>query len=792
MDRAEFLDRSRQAVAQGWDEVLTKLGHDWTGQLRPAPPDRKGKFFFEPEAIPQLVALFRERLPDQAGALVRRAERILLHRFDLLGFADLDYGANMDWHLDKVHGRQAPRRSAFRVDYLNFAEVGDSKVTWELNRHQHLVLLGKAYLLTGEERFAREIFAQWYSWQEQNPYPVGINWASSLEVAFRSLSWLWLRALLDGNPVVPRGFSEDVSRALALSGRHMERYLSTYFSPNTHLLGEGMALFCIGTLCPEANQSDHWRELGWRVVVEEARQQVREDGFYFEQSVYYHVYALEFFLQCGLLASRNSVTPPAEYASTVEHMCTALALLSRTGVPARFGDDDGGRLLDGQRNLTEHLVDPLATAAVVFGRADFKYIAGGLREETIWLLGAEGVQQFDALRSVPPELSSTALVPSGFYLMSSAEPVPQQVLIDAGPQGNGSGGHGHADALGLQLLYGGRVLLQDPGTFEYVGDGPDRARLRSTSSHNTLTVDGKGQSDPTGPFSWSRLTRSKQETWVAGEHFDLFCGSHDGYAQQGITHRRWVFHLPSRFWLVRDVVEGQGVHKLDLAWHLGPELHPSDSESRFFVGSDPVSSGPECGLALVGCTGSQWQRELQPSWWSSVYGRREESWTVRYRSESELPAEYATIVMPLTDRVQASGSLRSVNENHDAEVREYLYELGSERHGFFFRRSAGPWMQGDWASDAEFLYYRVDSNGLRDLYFYNGSYAEAGGKRLVSSQNAVPYCQLVTRGDATQVVSPSNERVALHEAMSHVTMSHAEVGPDAALLLSGARDRMGS
>ncbi len=782
MDRAEFLDRSRQAVAQRWDETLTQLGRNWTGQLRPTPSARKGKFFFEPEAVPQLIALFRERLPEQADAVVRRAERVLQHRFDLLGFENVEYGKVIDWHLDKVHGKRAPRQSAFRVEYLNFAKVGDSKVTWELNRHQHLVLLAKAYLLTRDERFAKEIFEQWYAWQKQNPYPVGINWASTLEVAFRSLSWLWVRALLDGDPVVPHTFSADLSRALALSGRHIERYLSTYFSPNTHLLGEAMALFCIGALCPEANQSDHWRELGWRVVVEEARKQVREDGFYFEQSVYYHVYALDLFLQCGLLASKNDVTPPAEYASTVEHMCATLALLSRTGTSARFGDDDGGRLHDGQRNLTEHFVDPLATAAVVFGRGDFKYLAGGLREETIWLLGVEGVDQFDSLRSVPPQFSSTALVASGFYLMSSAEPVPQQMVIDAGPQGSGSGGHGHADALSLQLLYGGRVLLQDPGTLEYVGEGQDRNAMRGTASHNTLIVDGTGQSEPVGPFSWSRLTQTREEAWVAGEYFDLFCGSHDGYAQQGITHRRWVFHLQNRFWLVRDVVEGQGVHKLEVAWHLGPELHPSDSENGFFN-----STNPECGVALVGCAGGHWQREIQPSWWSPVYGRKERSWTVRYRSESELPTEYATIVMPLADHNQASGSLRSVNEIDNAEVRGYLYELGREQHGFFFRQSARPWMQGVWASDAEFLYYRADSSGLRDLYFYNGSYAEARGKRLVSSQGVVPYCQLVPRGDATQVVSPWSERIVLHEALSHTVTR-----PDAALSLSGTRDRMGN
>ncbi len=779
MERAELWDRSRQAAAQRWDALLGTMGYEWPSGLSPTPPGRQGRFFFDPEAVPQLIELLRQRLPGEASSIVRRAERVLQHRFDLLGFESLDYGPVIDWHLDRVHGKQAPGRAAYRIEYLDFLQVGDSKVTWELNRHQHLVLLAKAYLLTGDERFAKEIFAQWYSWQEQNPYPIGINWTSSLEVAFRSFSWLWLRALLEGNPVVPAAFPEDLSRALAHSARHIERYLSTYFSPNTHLLGEAVALFYIGTLCPEASQAEHWRELGWRVVVEEARKQVRPDGFYFEQSAYYHVYALEFFLQCGLLASRNDVQPPPEFAATVERMCAALSLLSQTGTTASFGDDDGGRLLDGQRNRVVNLVEPLATAAVVFDRGDFKYRANGLQENTIWLLGAEGVEQFDSLKATAPQIVSTALPDSGFYLMASAEPLPQQLLIDAGPQGAGSGGHGHADALTVQLLQGTRVLLQDPGTYEYVGDSSDRNIIRGTSAHNTLTVDGRGQSEPKGPFAWERLTQSQREIWIAGDAFDLFRGSHDGYRGIGVTHERWVFHLRGRFWLIRDVARGRGTHKLELAWHLGGDLQPAEVEGRFFPRETAQS-----GLALVGCTGDSWQRELHPSWWSPAYGRREESWTLHYSMESELPAECATILLPLTDRNQPSGRLCSLNEIDTAEVRGYIYEVGQERHGLFFRQRPGPWMQAGFASDAEFVYYRLTSRELTDLYFSNGSYAEAGGKRLVSAQHTVPYCQLIARNGTTQVVSPSRELIVLHQSLSQ-----AVLGRD--LVSAGARDRTG-
>ena len=331
----------------------------------------------------------------------------------------------------------------------------------------------------------------------------------------------------------------------------------------------------------------------------------------------------------------------------------------------------------------------------------------------------------------------------------------------------------------MQLLYGSKVLLQDPGTLEYAGTSADRDTARGTAAHNTLTVDGLGQSQPKGPFAWDRLTKTQREVWIAGEYFDLFRGSHDGYAARSVTHQRWVFHLHGRFWLIRDVAQGHGVHKLELNWHLGGELQLSETEGRFFS-----RGAAEPGLALVGCAGDGWQRKLQPSWWSPVYGRRAESWTLRSSLEGEVPAECATVILPLADHNQPSGRLRSLNGINTTEVRGYLYEVASEQHGFFFRQKPGPWMHAGWASDAEFVYYRSTPTGLSDLYFYNGCYVEAGGKRLVSARHLVSYCQLIARGDNTEIVSPSREDIVLHQPLSQSVLARDVV-------LSGA-DRKGS
>ena len=74
-----------------------------------------------------------------------------------------------------------------------------------------------------------------------------------------------------------------------------------------------MALFFLGTLYPQMPGAARWKESGWQIVLHEAGRQVRPDGVYFEQSLYYHVYALDFFLYARLLAARNAMEIPQAY-----------------------------------------------------------------------------------------------------------------------------------------------------------------------------------------------------------------------------------------------------------------------------------------------------------------------------------------------------------------------------------------------------------------------------------------------------------------------------------------------
>ena len=129
------------------------------------------------------------RSSEYAHAVEELANHCLAHQFPVLGLA-LQTGPEIRWRRDYVHGVESGLAYFRRIPYLKFDAVGDHKLVWELNRHQHMVLLAQAFLFTGNRKFLSETFKHLETWFEQNPFQRGINWASALEVAFRTLSWI--------------------------------------------------------------------------------------------------------------------------------------------------------------------------------------------------------------------------------------------------------------------------------------------------------------------------------------------------------------------------------------------------------------------------------------------------------------------------------------------------------------------------------------------------------------------------------------------------------------------------
>lgn len=757
-----------------WDEVQTRVRQESGKRLDAALPrstfrpqriglvdtDRRGNFFFSQTDLSDRVRLLREHLPAEVDAVVNEADEICRHHFRLLGYVDLDYGREIDWHLDAVHLKRSPLKPWHKISLFNFAEIGDHKVIWELNRHQHLMTLAKAWLFSRDSRYSNELISQWYSWQRANPYPIGINWASSLEVAFRSLAWIWVSQLLADCPECSQEFNADLLRGLALNGRYIERYLSTYFSPNTHLLGEAAALLFIGVMCPQIPSADRWKKKGWEILVQEAERQVHPDGVYFEQSLYYHVYALDLFLHARLLASRNQVDVPAAFDEVLKKMLVVVKTLSQGGSPLGFGDDDGGRLFNPRRNRGEHMTDPLGIGAILFQDEQLRG-AGALTEESIWLFG-EQAGSFLSRPSLSVLRRPQSFPDGGIYISADPKNSSQQIVIDAGPLGAMRAGHGHADALSVKYSVDDRPCLVDSGTFCYMSSDEERNSFRGTAAHNTLRVDELDQAVPDGPFAWKNLPAVSAESWIAGETFTYFSGSHTGYLRLSdpVLHRRCVFHLFKSFWMVRDVAEGNAAHVLETFWHIDPSLVTRQAEGNFVVAStndDELSNG----IALVPVNDREWDCGMKPGHSSPAYGVAQPAKIIRCRTKIQLPAEHAMVVRALTAAGDAPGELVRVNTKSVATkaITAYEYRENGRAHVLIFRDSgANDWKFGNWESDADFFYYCAEGQRFSRVAVCKYSFIKYHDEALVSASRPVERFEYWER-DGKRRASSSNKEV---------------------------------
>ena len=478
------------------------------------------------------------------------ARDILAHRFPILGFT-IETGPEIHWRKDYLNGPETERQYFRLVPYLDAARAGDHKVVWEINRHQHLVLLAQLYQFDRDPIFLDEIWRQLESWLDANPFQRGINWTSALEVAFRALSWIWIHHLV-GNEM-PAPLRERFLLALMHHGRHLEVNLSYYFSPNTHLLGEAVALHAIGVLFPQFPLAPQWRETGSRVVSEQLHAQVRDDGAHFEQSTYYHVYALDMFLFHGILAGAGDA-----YRHKLERMADYLAAVQG---PSRklpvIGDDDGGRFFHpfGPRDCFGRATQASCSVWLDLSRS---YTREDLYTQASWWLGrAEG--------------SSTAKFPSRFFpdvgiaVMSALD---RQILVDAGPFGPWGSGHSHSDTLSIVVRAGERDILVDPGTYTYVGNVAERNWFRGSAAHNTIRVDGLDQATPVNPFRWSNQPAVSVHAWKTSEEEDFLDAE---CVSRGIAHRQQSPISSSRIsCLIMDEISGPpGKHLIEQFWHLG-------------------------------------------------------------------------------------------------------------------------------------------------------------------------------------------------------------------------------
>ncbi len=580
---------------------------------------RADGFLYSEAEREQLRALYLRHYPQELASLRDTVDRILTHEFDLLGSGPIRLGPRMDWHTDFKTGRKWDLSPSGGIDYAEIDQPSDVKIPWELSRCQHLVTLGQAWVLFGDERLVSEFEQQVRSWVSANPVGHGVNWACTMEVALRVVNWIWALALFADAPM-SHDFVELILLSIYRHGLWIPEHLEFSNVNGNHYLSDALGLVACGTLFRKSSEGQFWLNKGSDILEEEIQLQVDSDGVDIEGSVPYHRLVLEIFLVGARLMRTAGRLPSSRYDAKVEQMVAFVhAYVGPDGSCPVIGDADNGRAFSfGQTPINDHRY-LLAIGSVLFGQMKWRTAAGKCWEDTIWLLGPDAYFEMSP-ESGEREERSIAFPESGNFVLRS--PL-QYLFVDAGPVGfRGLGGHGHNDCLSFEWHAAGRSLLTDSGLYVYTASAEWRDRFRSTAFHNTIRVDGEEMNRFLTPPTLWFLGNDAIPTGVqfeAGEEADILSAGHTGYrrlAQPVTVHRRFkLFRRKPGLQLV-DRLEGEGEHLVEIFFHSAPGAlyDPVGENQAGFRWPDGIQ------LTIRRTAGPAVRMEVIEGWFAPSYG----------------------------------------------------------------------------------------------------------------------------------------------------------------------------
>jgi hypothetical protein len=329
------------------------------------------------------------------------------------------------------------------------------------------------------------------------------------------------------------------------------------------------------------------------------------------------------------------------------------------GFAPLIGDSDGGRVLP---ILHRHGNDHgylLPLGAVLFNDPQLKVDDVSASPELFWLLGKDGVKQYDAMTSDNRANLSQQFPNAGVCVLRHGD---DYLLFNASGAGiNGRGSHGHNDALSIEVSCCGRAFLVDPGSYVYTANLEERHLFRSTAYHSTAEIDGVEQNEIRQgmPFVIGAQAKPRILEWSANDTTVRVGAEHFGYNRlsESVIHRRTVtLNKTVRAWLVEDEFYGAGEHQLSVRFHFASGLD-------VVVRDDAVSAADESGNRLfVKLLSKNQPPKLEAQFTSVDYAQKSDSVSARWTFRCAVPLTLRWSIVPVCAAEDESERLRSIRQ----------------------------------------------------------------------------------------------------------------------------------
>ncbi|MDR2901015.1 MAG: heparinase II/III family protein [Treponema sp.] len=522
--------------------------------------------------------------PEAASDYIARANDICENRFI---FRD-------HWEMEKTN---EPVQFAESIDW--FCKPGeDSEWTFAFSRHSFLLILAKAYALTGDDTYGVHYARLVLDWIKQVPLTDAAKKTTwrSIEAGLRCENWLKSMMLIKDCKNLPVELFAEMDACLRIHAEYLVAAHGDFQRLSNWGVLQDRGLFLAGIYFSEQSYID----LSLKRLSDNLRLQVLPDGIHWEQSPQYHAEVLQCFLTVTQAAMRCNIPLPKGFAETVHRMAKALALWIKPN----------GRLICQSDSDNVDARDVLVQAALLFDDAELKTIANNeFFDGNIWNMGIEALKQYQNMESVPYKPASIAFPQSGNYILRDEN---NFLHMHCGSLGSG---HGHADLLHIDLFAYGEDILIDSGRFSYV-DSAIRRELKSPAAHNTITIDDKDFTVYKNSWDYAKIAMPIKGEYFFAERCGFISGGHLGYLQNGVFVFRKVVQAASDLFVIFDECYTEDDHAYMQYFHFNNEGEVKlDGSSALYCGktvdAKVIVLTPEAKLTLIDVPLSRTYNELE-------------------------------------------------------------------------------------------------------------------------------------------------------------------------------------
>jgi len=422
-------------------------------------------------------------------------------------------------------------------DYIADWACLDEPKLWRYNLHYFDFLLDDG----ASEKVKDKLINDWISvsrtlkidaWE---PYPVSL----------RLVNWIKYFITYKNNSVPESWINSLYQQA------HVLFHSIEYHILANHYLKNAKALFFVGAYL-NCNNAKKWFDKGRKILVEEANEQILDDGGHYEKSPMYHSILVEDYLDILNLMDSNFLNVSGKDSQFLkDQVIKTLDFLSAIIMP----DGDIPLFNDSAFNIAPHpdLIFEYANKLTGYNRKD-EFL----------------------------EKKLVSLDSSGYFIIKDKN---SACVIDCGSVSpDYQPGHTHCDLLSYELAINGNRVIVNSGLHDYENSA-ERKYCRSTKAHNTVEIDGREQSEIWGQF---RVARRAEVISSDLCHSDngaaVFKGSYSPYW----AHKRDVVHVReirqiSNQWVITDYITGNGKHSVKNYLHLHPDVSCILEDNEFFL-----------------------------------------------------------------------------------------------------------------------------------------------------------------------------------------------------------------